>query len=99
MKVFSPHKYILPNCVTLEKGESVVGELPAAAKKHLDKLVAGGVVKVLDEPKVEEEKLKASPFHRAPSTLEPTQATAKVTSDDAPADPVAVTTKKRQKSE
>ena len=42
MKVDSAYRYMLPCNVTLEKGVSEVGELPAAAKKHLDKLIAAG---------------------------------------------------------
>lgn len=51
MKVDSAYRYILPCNVLLEKGVSEVGEIPAAAQKHLDKLIAAGIVKVLDAPK------------------------------------------------
>jgi len=49
MKVSSPHLYLLPG-YQLPKGESEVGEIPEGARQHLDGLIAGGVVKVLDAP-------------------------------------------------
>ncbi len=50
MKVESPYRYRLPGRVLLEKGVSEIGEMPAPAKEHLDKLIAAGVVKVLSAP-------------------------------------------------
>ncbi|HVJ26386.1 MAG TPA: hypothetical protein VM493_02555 [Vicinamibacterales bacterium] len=68
MKVDSAYRYMLPCNVTLEKGVSEVGELPAAAKKHLDKLIAAGIVKVLDAPK------EATPTPPAAPAAKPEQA-------------------------
>lgn len=49
MRVCSSHAYNLPGLVPLPKGESTIGEMPAAARKYLDGLIKAGVVKVLDK--------------------------------------------------
>lgn len=74
MKVFSQHKYRLPGRVLLPQGESVVGELPAPAKKYLDGLISVGIVKVLEEPKpakAAKPEPKATESAKAEPTTEP----------------------------
>ncbi len=91
MKVESPYRYRLPGRFLLEKGVSEIGEMPAVAREHLDKLIAAGVVKVLPTA--------------APKPSPAPKPQPKPIVDDAPsvsaenADAVDVTAKRRKKTE
>lgn len=62
MKVVSKYAFNLPGNVPLPKGESVVGEMPEAARKFLNELISGGSVVVLaDAPKAEPSKVSEAP--------------------------------------
>lgn len=49
IKVFSPFKYDLIGGLIIPQGESVIDRMPSGAKPYLDKLIANGTIKVLDD--------------------------------------------------
>lgn len=74
MKVLSPHRYDLRGGLVLQKGETVLGRVSPIAQHYLDKLIASGDVKVVDEPKPTTRSTAPAATASLPSTPAPATA-------------------------
>lgn len=71
MKVLSPHRYDLRGGLVLEKGENVLDRVSPIAQGYLDKLIASGIVTVLDDETATQASMPVDPpAPPPPSTVE-----------------------------